>query len=456
MSNELKAIQIKPDRPTILMADAAVLRGNLEAVPADHGAKRFDVKQWSSAEDSFTWRVNAPEAGEYHVTLLINGFDAEIELISGNHNLTSLINTKWNRIDLGILPLKSGTNELSLKAVKPGKELRLYSLELVTLELKTFLDAEAQKIRSSTAWMREAKYGLQFHWTSQSQPKHGMRKPYPDAVRDFDVDAFVQMVSETGAGYVILTTSHAEQYFPAPIDAIDRIMPGRTAERELVQELIDALGAYKIRLMLYYHVGHNHWQEPDGWWKRTGFNPDDPSVFLDNWCAITSEVGNRYGQGLAGWFFDDGCVYYPLNPDFRRLTLSAKSGNPDRVVCYNPWIWPRFTDFQDYFCGEGYQFLKVAEYLPKDGTGIFTDGPQKGLQAHTNFILEKNWVHHQPNTPISAPTIDKTVFVEDMKHAIARGIVPSVNLEIYQEGVFSELSMEYMKAVKKAVTRKSA
>ena len=74
------------------------------------------------------------------------------------------------------------------------------------------------------------------------------------------------------------------------------------------------------------------------------------------------EIGERY---------DDGCVYYPLNPDFRALGWAAKAGNPGRVICCNPWIWPRFTDFQDYFCGEGYGFLKSHEWLPDDGSGIF-------------------------------------------------------------------------------------
>jgi hypothetical protein len=85
-------------------------------------------------------------------------------------------------------------------------------------------------------------------------------------------------------------------------------------------------------------------------------------VFINNWCAIMREIGERY---------DDGCVYYPLNPDFRALGWAAKAGNPGRVICCNPWIWPRFTDFQDYFCGEGYGFLKSHEWLPDDGSGIF-------------------------------------------------------------------------------------
>lgn len=80
---------------------------------------------------------------------------------------------------------------------------------------------------------------------------------------------------------------------------------------------------------------------------------------------------------------------YPLNPDFRRLTLAAKAENPDRVVSYNLRGLPRSTDFQDYLCGEGYDFLRPWDGLRADGPGTYTSGPYKGLRAHTNFVLER-------------------------------------------------------------------
>jgi hypothetical protein len=38
-----------------------------------------------------------------------------------------------------------------------------------------------------------------------------------------------------------------------------------------------------------------------------------------------------------------------------------------------------------------------------------------------------------------------------MLRAIGRGIVPSVNLEIYQDGTVSELSLDYMRALRQAI-----
>ncbi len=444
-------VRIKNDRPTLLMGDEAAIAGGPKPQIVTHGAKRLQVRNWTGAEDSFTWQVEAPGSSEFLVTALTKSKGAVLEVKTGSQKLERPVETNWDRIDMGRLRLGKGIHEVTLRAAKPGEKMEFYSLELVSPALDRKLQQQAKQMRSDTAWMRRAKYGLQFHWTSQSVPRHGARKKYADAVSDFPVEKFAQIVKDSGAGYVIITTSNAEHYFPAPIKAIDRILPGRTTERDLVRDWIDALRPHGIRLILYYHCGHDDWKNPDGWWRHTGYDSKNPQKFLDNWCSIVSEVGNRYGKGLAGWYYDDACVYYPLNPDFRRLTAAAKAGNPERVVCYNPWVLPRSTDFQDYLCGEGYDFLKLWDGLPADGTGIYTAGPYKGLQAHTNFVLERGWVHGRLDTEIPPPQYPKDQFVQDMKAGIAHGIVPSVNMEIYQDVGVGEASLEYMKAVKQAV-----
>jgi len=91
--------------------------------------------------------------------------------------------------------------------------------------------------------------------------------------------------------------------------------------------------------------------------------------------------------------------------------------------------------------------------LPADGTGIYTSAPYKGLQAHTNFVLERGWVHSRLDSEIPAPPYKKEQFVQDMKAGIAHGIVPSVNLEIYQDVGVGEAALEYMKAVKQELNR---
>jgi TAT (twin-arginine translocation) pathway signal sequence len=63
-------ISIKGDRPTLLMGDEAVITGGPKPQTVGHGAKRLQVGNWTSAEDSFTWQVDAPSSGEFLVTAL--------------------------------------------------------------------------------------------------------------------------------------------------------------------------------------------------------------------------------------------------------------------------------------------------------------------------------------------------------------------------------------------------
>jgi hypothetical protein len=73
-----------------------------------------------------------------------------------------------------------------------------------------------------------------FHWTSETKPRIGPPKPYQQAVRDFDLERFAQMVADMGARHVVFTTSHAGVYFPGPHKTIDSILPGRTRDRDLI------------------------------------------------------------------------------------------------------------------------------------------------------------------------------------------------------------------------------
>ena len=439
------------------MADEAELDGSFAAQTERRRVKRFHVSGFSRSNDTATWHVDSPANERYDVELLIDSSSCDavptVELRTPcqllHARLTSAFGSKpckgFDRVKLGTIRLRAGENHLAISVRDAEAAVSLYSVELIPSREARTIATRVEATRSDTGWMRDARYGLQFHWTSQSAPRRGPRLGYQQAVERFDVASFRDIVGESGAGYVILTTSHAEHYFPAPIEAIDSVLPDRTSDRDLVSEIADELDGIGVRLMLYYHVGHDHWQDPNGWWTATGWN--DAERFFSNWRAIIGEVGDRYRERLAGWFFDDGMVYYAVNADFHNLIIAAKAGNPARVICYNPWIYPRFTDFQDFFCGEGYRFLTELDYVPTDRSGVFRHGPQEGLQAHTNFILESDWCHHHENSEIPPPRYPREEFLKAVERAIETGIVPSVNLEIYQDVGVSDESLDYLRAL---------
>ncbi len=458
----------------MLMASDAILKGNLiELWPGQ--ANRFWVQNWTSSGDSFTWTIRAPEAGDYSVSLLIvncgqiltncklpSPAPVTVEVANESGKLTYTVDKRkataaneWARnVIPGTLRLPAGESKIVLRALaKPGEafNLSLLSMELVKPGVAKSLAQRAAKLKSSTAWMQQAKYGLMFTWTAATYPRNGEKKSYADAVRDFNVNAFADMVAGTGAGFIVFATSWSEYYFPGPLDAIERIMPGRTTKRDLIGELADALQARGVKLMIYYHAGR---VEKD-WWRGNSLRKMDKNEYFQEWKSAIREIGLRYGDKLAGFWFDDGTAfYYSLQAPWEEMTKAAKAGNPVRVVGYNSWILPKATDFQDYACGEGSFADRITDdpELPLNANGIYVSGPQKGLQATMTTTNEgTDWGHITPNSAIPAPQLSAAEVTDYIQKAIARKNVPVINLEVYEDGSPSPQAIEEFKAIKEAI-----
>ncbi|NLH16659.1 MAG: alpha-L-fucosidase [Phycisphaerae bacterium] len=444
---------VRPDDYTVLMAVDAVLSPGLKPFQAGaHG--KFHVTGWTQPEQSLTWEVTVPQQDNYAVNVLLCQNDNQpltLAVSGTGQTFTANLPTTlrgWNRLLLdGTLQLPAGKQRLVLEAQAPVKtthfNLSILSIELVRPAVRDRLHTAAMKLRADTRWFQACRYGLMCHWTTESFPRRGERKPYAQAVQDFDVEEFADQVQASGAGFLVFTTSHAEHFFPAPLDSLDHILLGRTTRRDLIAELADALDNRGIRLFLYYHLGAI--SDP-AWLKATGFWETDTRRFFDNWAALISEAGRRYGDRLAGWWFDDGTVsYYYRSAPWERLTTSAKAGYSGRLVGFNSWELPCPTEFQDFFCGEGFADPGVGGLLVVGGDGHFKSGSHQGLQACATLITESGWVHTRKNTDIGPPRWNTVQMVEMLEQFIARKNVPIFNLEIYQEGKLSLATIELFK-----------
>ncbi len=304
-------------------------------------------------------------------------------------------------------------------------------------------------MRADARWMGRETFGVGFHWTKRTMPRTGPAKSYEQAVADFDVDRFADQVASTGASFVYLTTAHSDQYIPAPIKALDTILPGRTAKRDLIADLIAALGKRNIKLFLYYHLGPI---EDPAWAAATHLWDSDPTRMLSNWQAIISEMGQRYGKGLAGWWFDDGLYnYYYRSPDWAALDRAAKAGDPQRPICFNSWNGASATEFQDYYCGEevvpgGLNDALNADgslggSLPGGGDGRIAKGQFAGLQSSAMFVVETDWVHTVRDTPVADPKWTAQSLAKTLGMLKAHGTAPMINMQIYQDGTIAPKSL---------------
>ncbi|MBW1673634.1 MAG: alpha-L-fucosidase [Deltaproteobacteria bacterium] len=452
--------EVEPEKTVLLRGATAELKGSLRFSNAGDS-----ISGWKDLADTISWRIKAPAPDDYQLYLTYacapGSEGSELEIAAGNSkvNFTTEAIRGWvgswgnfKKMKLpGTLRLPAGSSTITIRAIKKAKPkgeiIRIHSLEMLSpmaVKNKIEADKRARKSRSSTDWLVESKYGVMFHWTTQSQPRRGAEKKFHDfwdSVDAFNVDAFADMVEETGAGYVIFTACHALQYFPAPIKTLEKILPGRTSQRDLIAEIADALEKRGIKLIVYYHQGYGD----TPWLKAAGYYQSDKSEFYDNISNILTEVGLRYAKKVVGYWFDDR---NPLQP-FEQLYRATKAGNPDRIVAWNSWIYPRTTEFQEYYAGEFGGGLKLPE------TSFFQEGgPAAGLQGHGMIFLDDPWIHHLINQDIVAPRFSNKELIDYVKACISRDIIITMNMGIYQDGTVSEATLNQMRALRKAVRGK--
>ena len=442
-------ISLQDDNITRLIARTATYEGGVKMFMPEEKYKSFWAEGWNNSQQSIQWEIESKE-GDNKIALMIcpqNLKQGESIFLTCKYEKQTIYckvsENGWQRIWFNkSLRLNLGISQLKLQMLDSGVDenyqIQLFSAEIVQPKVYERILNEANDLRADTRWMTDIPYGFFFHWNSKSMPKEGAQKSYEDAVNDFNVNQFAKMVNDCGAKLIFFTTSWAEYYFPAPIKAIDNILPGRTTSRDLVADLSDALGKYGIKLILYYHVGHGD----KDWWSKQNFQLGKPGNLYLNLEKIVGEISTRYGENLAGMWMDDGMGYYPNYAPFDKITRAAKRGNKDFVICYNPWVFPKLTEYQDYYAGEVGLTVEASgkdnPYLPIGGSGVFEGGSQDGLQATYTGVLEPgDWTHTYRNKVIEAPLLSSEDLIKIVKESNKRKNLPMMNVRIYQDGTIS-------------------
>jgi hypothetical protein len=442
------------------------------AVEIGGNAKLHDLKisVECSHSGSMTWNVTVPEEGEFDLFLScavsVPGFKLEIrsgsssvkvdlKVTEGVYQQTDggwYFNFERIRLD-GKLHLTRGVNPVAVQVSAPdlSGSVRFRCLEIFPASGSAAiipLEESARAHRANTDWFVKAGYGVMFHWTDFSQPRQGEKKPYKDAVDAFDVNAFARMIEEMGAGYIVLTLNHAHPHCAGPIQSWEAIHPGWTTRRDLIGDLSDALEARNIRFLLYINsptltkLGNIG---PTGQYQLTFSEEQFAEIHRD----VLTEIGARYGKRLAGYWFDSWYQSLAAYPDvpIDAVYRACKVGNPERITCFNFWIFPVLTPYQDYWAGELNSLHNpfASRYIQR--------GAGKGFQAHALLSTLESWVHGKPG-PIPAPQFSAEDLIAYVRANIEQQAVTTINIGIYQDGTVEQSSMDMMRQLRRAIRGK--
>ncbi len=276
---------------------------------------------------------------------------------------------------------------------------------------KAHTDESASR-ETAKNWFRQAKYGVFVHFL-------GGGSNWNATVNAFDVKTFARQMEQAGAGYVILTLGQNSGCYCAPNATYDRFggfKPGeRCSFRDLPLDLAKALDRRNMKLFLYC-TARAPQNDPQA---RTGLAEIDDLItqpatqeFSRRWWAVLREWSERYGQRVAGWWFDGAYtttgwddLSQPCN--WHTWAAAARAGNPGRLLAFNKGTkledaFGALTDEQDYTAGERNGFDVTPHDVPGAPNLVWhllaylgddwgkTGGPKKSDADMVDFIRRVN------------------------------------------------------------------
>lgn len=302
---------------------------------------------------------------------------------------------------------------------------------------------------SPREWM-PGSVGVSVHWTALSAMPDGSRGSFADAVNGFDAASFADALADAGASHCIFTLAHAKQYLALPCGPLESLLPGRTTRRDLIGDLIGELAKRDIRFIAYYNHSCNG--NDDAEWKTAcGYAAGiagDLDAFAANIRAVVSFIARRYGDSLAGWWFDSGYSVDHRGPHdtvstdlggwlfpWESLTAAARSGHAACAVSVNAGVGQRYlyTQDQDYYAGEA---VRLDEPF---------DDPLPAYVDHRWITLDNPaWVYS--GGPFQSPRFETGAVRSFIAANRAASRMTTFNLEIDRSGRINPASLAQVKA----------
>lgn len=297
----------------------------------------------------------------------------------------------------------------------------------------------------NTDWLPEARYGVFMHLLPGDARQLAQ-------VKDFDVEALARQLEAVGAKYFVLTLGQNSGYMNSPNATYDRITgyaPGeRCSTRDLPLDLQGVLQSRGIRLMLYLpcQVPNQDARAQKAFGLPEG-KKDQPIdlAFARKWATVIQEWSDRYGDKVAGWWFDGGYDHIHFNEAIAEVYAAAvKHGNSNAIVTFNPGVRVvHYTDAEDYTAGElnePFQTVPAARWLG-------------GSQWHALTYLGSNWGKRDTRHP-EGKWADWVCAVVAKGGAVTFDMGPNWDPQKGPIGALAESQVNQLKAVQAAVQKK--
>jgi cyclophilin family peptidyl-prolyl cis-trans isomerase len=301
--------------------------------------------------------------------------------------------------------------------------------------------AEAEAGDPRTDWFRDARYGVFVHFLPGDAEELAR-------VADFDVEELARQLESVGAGYLVLTLGQNSGFFNAPNRAYEKATgyaPGeRCSIRDLPRDLHRVLEPRGIKLMLYLpcQAPNRDRRAQEAFGLPTG--PEDQPIdraFAGKWAEVIRDWSVRYGERVAGWWFDGGYEWVGFDEEIAAIYAeAARQGNPDAIVTFNPGVGlKRWTRAEDYTAGEltdPFEFVPPSRWV-------------EGSQWHALTYLGSRWSARDRRHP-SQRWAEWVRAVTDREGVVTLDLGPNWDPQAGPIGSLASAQLEQVAAVQAA------
>ena len=306
------------------------------------------------------------------------------------------------------------------------------------------------------AWMQDPRYrwGVMTHyladWQARSHKLDMNADLWNKLIDGFDVEGMARRLESVGAGHYQLSIGQNSGYYLSPNTTYDRITgirPSKCSHRDLVGEFYQALHRRDIKLMVYLPSGAPAQDEAAVAALEWSNGPHPNKSFQLKWQQVIEEWSRRWGDKVAGWWFD-GC-YFPnlmyrsiTTPNFSSFAAAARAGSPRSCVAFNPGVIYRIISVspdEDFTAGE----IDKPDLV---GIHRAENGIVDGTQVHMLSFLGEKWGS-------GAPRFSSDQVVEFTQKILSVGGSVTWDVPVELDGTINEPFLDQLHALGKAFPR---
>ena len=160
--------------------------------------------------------------------------------------------------------------------------------------------------------------------------------PWNDRIENFPVEPMADMLEAGGVKLLFFTITHHDYNLPFPVPSnassnMKNLYAGRAADRDLMEDIYQALNARGIKLGFYFNPLPD--TEEQAFQDQIGFPDGD---WLENMYETVEMTSDLYGDKIFAWWIDNMAKSSNSNRIDRDVFAShLRSGNENALIAFN-------------------------------------------------------------------------------------------------------------------------